>query len=221
MKKGNHDMRRLVVSVVWLFALLLGFDAWSQEAKDLLGEAALAYENSNGLKAKFTINNFSAAQNIGESFEGTIQMRGDKFVLMTPDVYTWFDGQTQWTYVVRTEEVNVTKPSGDDLKMTNPMLLLNDYDKGFIPEYKGESTAANGKSVYDIELKPKVKSDIVRIELRIEKFKKYPASIEVEMKNGTRTRIQVEAIEVGLNQPDPYFTFPKGDYPDAEIIDLR
>ena len=150
---------RYVALVGLSLSVLFGQGVWAQDAKKILDEAAAVYENSNGLSAKFTINNFSKAQNIGESFEGTIQMRGDKFVLMTPDVSTWFDGHTQWAYVARSEEVNVTTPSGDDLKMTNPMLLLNGYQKGFVPEFKGESTAPNGKSVYDIELKPKVKSE--------------------------------------------------------------
>ena len=50
----------------------------------------------------------SAGQNAGESFEGTIQMKGDKFTLVTPDALTWFNGTTQWTYVERNDEVNVT-----------------------------------------------------------------------------------------------------------------
>ncbi len=50
----------------------------------------------------------SAGQDAGESFEGTIQMKGDKFTLVTPDALTWFNGTTQWTYVERNDEVNVT-----------------------------------------------------------------------------------------------------------------
>ena len=99
---------RYVALVGLSLSVLFGQGVWAQDAKKILDEAAAVYENSNGLSAKFTINNFSKAQNIGESFEGTIQMRGDKFVLMTPDVSTWFDGHTQWAYVARSEEVKMT-----------------------------------------------------------------------------------------------------------------
>lgn len=216
----KSEIRRWLVAMGLSLCALVGGRA--QDAATLLDEAAAAYERSNGLSAKFSIHNFSPAQNVGESFEGTIQMRGEKFVLSTPDVTTWFDGTTQWSYVGRVEEVNVTTPTGDDLRMTNPMILLNDYQKGFSATLKGESTGPNGKSVYDIELTPKTRgSDLKRVELRIEKFKKLPAAIVVELTNGTRTSVQIDAIQTGLNQPDPFFTFPKAEYPDAEIIDLR
>ena len=39
---------------------------------------------------------FLPVKNAGESFEGTIQMKGDKFTLVTPDALTWFNGTTQW-----------------------------------------------------------------------------------------------------------------------------
>ena len=60
-----------------------------QNANDILGKAAAAYENSNGISASFTMFTRSAGQNAGESFEGTIQMKGDKFTLVTPDALTW------------------------------------------------------------------------------------------------------------------------------------
>ena len=54
----------------------------------------------------------SVGQNAEESFEATIEMKGDKFTLVTPDALTWFNGTTQWTYVERNDEVNVTNPYG-------------------------------------------------------------------------------------------------------------
>lgn len=163
----------------------------------------------------------SAGQNNGESFEGTIQMRGDKFVLETPDAQTWFNGTTQWTYVERNEEVNVTTPTGEELQFTNPALLLSMYKKGFTAAYKGESTAPSGKAAYEVELTPKKKGDIVKVELQIEKSSNFPVRITVTSKHGMRSTIQIRQLKTGLNQPDSFFVFKEGNYPDAEIIDLR
>ena len=130
----------------------------AQNPVSILDKAASAYENSNGITASFELNTRSDVQKVSESFEGTINMKGDKFTLVTPDMITWFDGTTQWTYVERNDEVNVSTPSGEELQFTNPALLLRVYKKGFIPKYIGESTASNGKTAYDIELTPKKKA---------------------------------------------------------------
>ena len=200
------------VGLFLCFLLGLGVGAYAQNANDILGKAAAAYENSNGISASFTMFTRSAGQNAGESFEGTIQMKGDKFTLVTPEALTWFNGTTQWTYVERNDEVNVTNPTGEELQFTNPALLLNSYKKGFTAAYKGESTAPNGKAAYDVELTPKKKGDIVKVELQIEKYSNFPARITVTSKNGVSSTIQISQLKTGINQPDRFFVFNEGGY---------
>lgn len=212
------------IAVVGLIISLLfgiGLRLHAQNPVSILDKAAEAYEKANGIKATFTMHTQSEAQQMNESFEGTIQMKGDKFVWQTPDMTTWFDGTTQWTYVPRNEEVNVTTPTGDELQFTNPALLLRSYKKGFTATYKGESTAPNGKAAYEIELTPKKKGDILKAILQIEKFTSFPAAITVESRNGMRSTIRIGKLETGVNQPDSFFVFKEADFPDAEIIDLR
>ncbi len=206
-----------------LACLLFGIRVTSraQNAVSILDKAADAYENSNGISASFTLNTRSDVQKVSESFEGTIHMKGDKFTLVTPDMTTWFDGTTQWSYVERNEEVNVSTPTGEELQFTNPALLLRMYKKGFTPKYIGESTASSGKSAYDIELTPKKKGDILKVELQIEKSSNFPAKIKVEAKNGISSTIHISNLKTGVNQPDDFFVFKESDYPDAEVIDLR
>ena len=164
----------------WICCLILiGFTgkAQAQDAQAILDKAAQMYEQSNGIKANFAIHSVVPQQNISESFEGIIEMKGDKFKLETPDMITWYDGQTQWVYVMRNEEVNVSTPSGDELQLTNPAVLLRQYKKGFSVQYKGTSTTRQAKSAYDITLIPKKKSDIQQIDLQIEKMSNIPAAI--------------------------------------------
>ena len=93
--------------------------------------------------------------------------------------------------------------------------------KGFSATYKGESTAPNGKAAYDVELTPKKKGDIVKVELQIEKYSNFPARITVTSKNGVSSTIQISQLKTGINQPDRFFVFNEEDYPDVEVIDLR
>ncbi len=193
----------------------------AQNATDILDKAASLYNSSNGITATFTIRTHSEIQNTAESFEGTINLKGDKFTLVTPDMITWFDGTTQWAYMPVIGEVNVSTPTSDELQLINPAILLGNYKKGFTAKYKGESTASNAKAAYDIELTPKKKGDIIKVELQVVKYSGMPARIVVEYKNKLSNTIHISNLKTGIDQPDSFFQFDESTYPDAEIIDLR
>ncbi len=190
----------------------------AQNGGDILDKAAETYEKSNGLLASFALHVRSEAQQISESFEGTIQMQGDKFTLITPDMQIWYDGKTQWVYRERNEEVYVSEPTGEELQYTNPAVLLRTYKKDYDAKCIGESTSASCNTAYDIELIPKKKGDITRINLQIEKGSSFPSRIVIEDKNSTRTMIQIDKLTPGINQPDSFFIFDPEKYPDVEVI---
>lgn len=212
-------MRKFVVMTGVFLCSMNVFSVLAQKATDILDKASDALDKANGVSASFALHIRNEAQHISESFEGTIQMKGDKFTLVTPDMNVWYDGKTQWSY--RTGEVNIIEPTGEELQYTNPTLILRLYKKGYNAKYIGESTAASGKSAYDIELTPKKKEDITRVSLQIEKTSSFPSRIVIEDKNGSRTMIQINKLTTGLNQPDNFFVFNDKDYPDTEVIDLR
>ena len=217
-------MMQLRTYFSWIFCLILlsiAGNGQAQEAQAILDQAAQAYEQSNGIKANFAIHSVVPQQNISESFEGVINMKGDKFKLETPDMITWYNGETQWVYLMRNEEVNVSTPSGDELQLTNPAVLLRQYKKGFAVQYKGRSTTRQAKSAYDITLTPKKKSDIQQVDLQIEKVSHIPAAITITDKNGATVSIHISKWVTGKNQADSFFSFNESDYPDAEVIDLR
>ncbi len=199
---------------------LFGWQAVAQSATGIVDKAAAAYEKANGISATFALHTRMEGQG-AESFEGQIQMKSDKFTLVTPDMHIWYDGKTQWVYVERNEEVNVTTPTGAELQSTNPIVLLRTYKKDYNATLKGESTADSGKTAYDIELTPKKKGEFTRVELQIEKLSGMPSRITVQMKNGTTTTIRISRLQTGLNQADSFFAFNPKEYPDAEVIDLR
>jgi outer membrane lipoprotein-sorting protein len=218
-------MRTLLYKITLIITLLFIATAGSThaqtvDAKSVLDKTSQIYKQWDGMNVKFTTNIRSDKNNISESFEGTIVMKKDKFVLKTPDMIIWFDGTAQWTYVPRIGEVNVITPSGSDLQFLNPMILLQDYQKDFNVSYIGESTSANAKTAYDIALTPKKKDDIEKIELQIEKNTSLPAKLVVTMRNEMRSVIHVKGLEKAA-PPDDIFSFPESEYPDAEIVDLR
>ncbi|MDR1258513.1 MAG: hypothetical protein LBK65_04410 [Tannerellaceae bacterium] len=191
----------------------------AQNAADILAKAAAICKQPGGLTASFAMQ--TRSEHMSESFEGVIQIKGDRFTLSTPDLKTWYDGLTQWTYMERAGEVTISTPEGEDLQLTNPAILLDSYQKNFTATYQGESVPAGGKARYSILLAPRNRRDIESVTIEIEKTSGLPLRIVVQLKNRTSNIIHISDIKTNANLPDRLFSFPAAGYPDAEIIDLR
>ncbi len=219
----KRQVVQAVVRVYLVIQFLIGGCVWlfAQDANEVLQKAASAFDASSGIEARFALHSRSPQTQSGESFEGIIYMKGDKFKLQTPDMITWYDGTTQWTYMERTQEVNVSTPGSDELQQTNPAALIHNYEKGFKASLKGSSTTRQGKAAYDVELLPKKKSDVESVVLQIEKNSYSPASIDIRSDNGMRHTIVISTWKTAEDKPDSFFVFDEAEFPDAEIIDLR
>ena len=193
--------------------------AQSADAGAIIEKASRIYNEWGGMEIIFSANIHSEKNRISESYEGTIVIKGDKFVLKTPGMYIWFNGKTQWTYMLQSKEVNVSPPESEELRYLNPMIILQDPNKDFKVSYIGESTSANAKSAHDVMLVPKKKDDIEKIEIQIEKNTSLPVKLVVTMRNDIRSTVTIKEIKAS-NPPVNTFTFPEAEYP-VEIIDLR
>ena len=127
-------MRKYIFSVlIALLSLPVIAQQQQSQAKAVLDKTAEAFRKAGGVKADFIIK--SVTNGLVEGSEsGTIQLKGEKFVLKASEVITWFDGKTQWSYVVRNDEVNVSNPTQEELQQINPYTFLYMYQKGFSTE---------------------------------------------------------------------------------------
>ena len=93
-------MRKYIFSVlIALLSLPVIAQQQQSQAKAVLDKTAEAFRKAGGVKADFIIK--SVTNGLVEGSEsGTIQLKGEKFVLKASEVITWFDGKTQWSYVV-------------------------------------------------------------------------------------------------------------------------
>lgn len=190
------------------------------DAKSVLDKASAVFTKDGGIKAEFKMQITQQGGKSGQT-NGTICIKEDKFVMETPDAITWFNGITQWSYLVSADEVNISNPSREELQSINPYLLLSMYKKGYTYQL-GQAQTFHGKQIHEVILKPENKSnDILSITLNIQKFTYQPVYIELLQKNQSITRITVTRYQTGEKFPDKLFVFDKKKYPDAEEIDLR
>ncbi|MDR0745676.1 MAG: hypothetical protein LBF17_04180, partial [Mediterranea sp.] len=94
---------RLLVCIVGLLALPIF--AQQQEAKDVLDKTSANFRKAGGMEAGFTVKIKAKGQADG-LLACKMRLKGNKFVLETMDAITWFDGETQWSYLTDSEEVN-------------------------------------------------------------------------------------------------------------------
>ena len=210
-------MKRLIFL---MFLSVLSCAVYAQKADDILNKSTEAYKKANGIKVDFHLNSKSDKQNISESFEGKIEMNGEKFLLTTADMIVWFDGKTQWTYIAQNEEVTVSEPTSDELHQINPLILLSNYKKNFKASYIGESSLPNGKA-FKVKLSSKDKKNGETVELEVDKKTYLPVRIVADLGNGFKTTIAIRHLEADVNYSSSYFVFKKAVFPQAEIIDLR
>lgn len=198
-----------IYTLFFLLMLTLSLSAQQDtKAKDILDKTIEKYNQSKGISVIF-----------GGSQSGKLLLKGEKFQLTTQDVTTWFDGQTQWSYLKQNEEVNISTPTPEELRAINPYAWLSLYKQGFNYRYSGVKTR-EGKQGHEIVLTPQTKQDIQSITLLIGSDYE-PIYIGILPTEGQMQEFIVHNYRTQLNLNDNAFRFDKSKYPNAEIIDMR
>lgn len=198
-------MEKLIsVLLLYLFALL---PLNAQSAKQVLDKTAAVVSNKNGAQASFTMK----GTNIDTS--GTIAVKGRKFHATTPQATIWFDGKTQWTYMKKNEEVNVSTPSESELAAINPYNFIYLYKNGY--SYTMEKK--NGQFI--VHLKATGKKSIQEMLISVSQKSYIPSKIRMKQSKGWTT-IDITNFKTA-SLSDGMFRFNSKDFPQAEVVDLR
>ena len=215
-------MRKYIFSVlIALLSLPVIAQQQQSQAKVVLEKTAEAFKKAGGVRADFTLKAVNDGHLEGRE-NGIIQLKGEKFMLKTSETTTWFDGKTQWSYMVRNDEVNVSNPTQEELQQINPYTFLYMYQNGF--SYKlGTVKVYQGKAVWEVILTANdKKQELESITLYVTKSTYEPVYIQLQQRGQkTRNEITVTAYQIGLDYADHVFTFDRKAYPTAEVIDLR
>ena len=201
-------MKKLLT--LWMLALLpycLSAQNDSR-AEAILDKTLSSLSDSNGIRADF-----------GGTENGFLLLKGEKFYLNNGNIQSWYDGETQWSYVAETEEVNVRHPTPEELQGINPYLILMRYKSDFNYSYKGELTK-NGVKGHEVILRPKQSGGMDLIRVFISKAHQ-PLAMKVEQNGKTVSEINVTSFRTDQRLEDGMFRFNRSLYPNAEIIDLR
>ena len=191
-------------------SLLLCVGVYGQnalQARKILDKTASIIGRKGGAVA-----NFSMSGKYGNS-SGTIAIKGNKFNAKTAQAIVWYDGKTQWTYMKKNQEVNISTPNEAQQQSMNPYKFISIYKNGFKLSMKNVSDG------WQIHLYAANQKRTIK-EMYITVGKNYlPKTIKMRQSNGWTT-IKVSNFKA-KNLSDATFRFNAKDYPHAEIVDLR
>jgi outer membrane lipoprotein-sorting protein len=199
-----------------------GFAQKDAKAKEWLDRSSETFSQIGALSVNFTLNIKDIQNQIAESFDGILNLNGEKFHLNTPDSEIWFDGKTQWVLQKTYDEVQVSEPSTPEAQVLNPAVIFSIYKEKCKYKYQGEKSNEKGRKVQEIELIPQTnESGMTRIIMQIGVSDSMPSKIHIFYKNKIENVIHINKYQKNTALMDHSFVFDPKKYPNAEIIDLR
>lgn len=186
--------------------------------RDILDRTAQRLNTKGGIKATFTTTVYEKTLP-KDIITGTMDMLGEKYVLKTEAVCTWFNGKDQWNLIYDTKEVSLVTPTQEELQTSSPIAFAGMYKQGF--NLSSKSAELRGRKVWEVTMKPqKRKAEPSVITISIDKETFDPLCIRIR-NNGDWTRISIDNFNsnAGLTLKD--FTYPAAQYPDFDVIDMR
>ena len=179
------------------------------QARAILDKTSKVIGHKSGVSASFTLNNPTTG-----NVSGTIAVKGGKFNARTPQAIVWFHGKTQWTYMKKNNEVNISTPTQAQQQMMNPYTFINVYKTGY------KMSSAKAGASYEVHLVAQNQKRSIQ-EMYVTVNSKTYVPSRVKMKHNGRWYTVTISNFSAKKQPDSLFTFNSKDYPSAEVIDLR
>ena len=216
-------MKKTSIFLAFYFSLLTFNFSFSQvvdkKATTILDEVSNKTKSYKNLKIEFTYKMENKADNINESKDGTILIKGDKYNLDISGQNVICDGKTLWTYIKEADEIHINNVNPDDESLSFNKLLTN-FNKDFKSKLIKEDKL-NGEAVYIIDLTPIKGKSFHKVRLAINIQKKQVMSATIYDKNSTTYIYSVKKFLTDTALKDELFTFKSSDHPKAEVIDMR
>lgn len=205
-------MKRIISLIALIaicaFTATISANANSNAAKKVLDKAVAKLNIKGGTTASFSI----TGNKIGTQ-KGSISIKGNKFHASTASAIVWYNGKTQWTYVKKNEEVNVSTPSAAQQSSMNPYTFVNLYKKGYNMQLN-KTASGNQVHLKAQNQKASIKEAYILVDgnnnIKEVKMRQASGWVTISISN-----IQQKSLS------DATFTFNAKDYPKAEVIDLR
>jgi outer membrane lipoprotein-sorting protein len=223
-------MKKLLFYTAFLLTATHAFAQKDAAAKVILKQVSQKYRSYNIIKSDFTFTVDNPQASIKESRNGTLttQSKANKYKV---DIYAAgsqsdvdqeiiCDGKSQWTYLKKDKEVQLTDADVSDQSF-NPAKLFTIYEHGYKYYYNGDQKIG-GKTYQVIDLSPEdEKTQFFKIRLQIDKVTKQIYSALIFDKSGAKYNYTLRSLKSVANAPAGTFTFDTKTHPGVEVVNLK
>lgn len=216
-------MKRTFITCAILLIAIFSIAQQDPKAKGILDEVSSKTKTFKTILADFSFSMENKAMSINEKNEGTIKLKGQKYVVDLPGtgMKVYSDGKNSWTYMKQGNQVTISSIEDSGSELMDPSSLFSIYEKGFTSKFVAEKNVG-GKTVYQIDLFPDKKEfDVSKITIEIDKTTMMIKSAQLFGTDGNVYGIVVKKMETNKDFPDTDFVFDTKKFPDVEVIDLR
>ena len=218
-------MKKMRLTIFTLSILLFSATTFAQKSSSksmaILDKVSQLFEQSEGVKLSFTIAPDSPDGGAFAPQQGVAFIKKDKFKLDMSFSTTWFNGTTQWVLLKDANEVNISKPSAEELIGISPLGILNMYKTNYRLKEPIEASF-NGKATTQIEMIPNNKwQDFESITIVIDSKTNNVLMMRFTNRDGSKNKLTIADYSSNNKFTNDLFQFNKDNHPGVEIIDLR
>ena len=201
----------------FLLNLLIHQNIMSQDTRDaleVLNQMSNKYKKMNGFTSSFTYSMNNLSENITDSFEGTISVKDEKYILYIEGQKIINDSKTVWTYLEDLNEVTISEfdPTEQEISLNN---IFEIYKEGFTHKNIGEKD-----DLLNIEIYPDSdEKSYFKILFKINNSNLLESFTVFDKSNTLFIYTINNFIEEDLDLS--LFTFIEKNYPGIEVIDFR
>lgn len=220
MHKPQYFFSLLILSLFQGVLVLGQQDPKALEILNAISEKTTSYP---AIKADFTYIIEDDVEKTEYKNDGSILLKGDRYILELLGTTVYYDGKTMWNYLTDANEVNITEPDEEetDVFFTNPSQIFSLYKGKFKVRYIGIVKESN-RDLVQIDLYPMdINYTFFRIRILADAQNNDLYSIKASGKEGNHYTVIFKDIQPVNNLNDNTFVFDPSSHPDIEVIDLR
>ncbi len=213
----------LIYSVLFGVLLVLSINGVSAQSSlpdaDKVLKTSLAKLKKSAYQSNFSLVYYNAESDKSDVQMGKCTMQGRKFNLNISAIETIFDGKTQWVYVAADNEVSITEPSDEELRESNPMVMMEHN----LATHRINHAESRDADYYVVNLFPteNIKDgEYFKITISIHKTTYLPKQLTIWQRNGDKISFNWENMYT-ITPKSNTFSFIKSDYPNLIVNDLR
>ncbi|MEN6501372.1 MAG: outer membrane lipoprotein carrier protein LolA [Tenuifilaceae bacterium] len=210
--------------MLFVFALL-SVNLVAQESQDVpqtFWDFSSKMLEASSINATFSLTIENRQENVANTQQGEILIKGNKYLLKIMGMEVYFDGSTKWQYIGEANEVTISTSGGElGSPLDDPAGIFRDYESRFKVRFISETRVKN-RTLVEMDFYPKaLDSPYVSVKLRFDKVSLEPVFIRYHGKDGTSYIVNISQFKTNVPAPDGTFTFDISTRKGIEVIDLR